>query len=227
MIQLSLFLMIGSLFAQDVNTNFDGQERVILTHNSAIDGKEYLYGSWNKGFLVMNDSLFFAQNYLRYDAYNDRILVKSAGSENEAFQVNDPNLTGFSLIDEKTNKKHDFVKLQDKHFENHVTNGFFEVVFNVEKSNYLLKKTVVTIYDPNKSKGTLNYSNVQQEFKQKEYYYLKTPEGGYLKVNLKKKDILNVLNAHNQKMNTFIKENKISFSKEEQVAQLVNYYYSL
>ena len=215
------------VYSQQDLSNFNDSQNVIVYHNSTIKGHEYLYGAWNRGMLVKQDSLFFAQNALRYDAYNDRILVKHGDVEDQAFEINDFNLTGFSIVEADTNVKHYFVNLEESDFVNHHPSGFYEVVFNLENNNYLLKKTVKYIYDPNLSKGVASQNNLQSEFKERISYYLKNNEGLYVKVKLKKKDILNVLNLHTSAMSTYIKAHSIHFNSDEEVAKLANYYYSL
>lgn len=208
--------------------NFNDTSNVILYHDDNINGEEYLYGPWNKGMLVMHDSLFFAQNYLRYDAYNDRILIKmNTNDDNKAFQINDSNLTGFSIVDANTNMKHDFVKLNKDYFDVHDPDGFYEVVFNIENKNYLLKKTKKYIYDPNKSKGVAAMNNLPSEFKEKVTYFIKNDKGIYVPVRLKKKDILKILKKHPAELEAYINEHHTHFNQETEVVNLVNYYYSL
>lgn len=217
----------SGVYNQQDLSNYNDSERVILSHDNSIKGESYLYGAWNKGMLVMQDTLFFAQNFLRYDAYNDRILVNDNDYDEEAFEVSDYNLTGFSIVESKTNSKHDFVKLATTDFVDHTVTGFFEVVTNPNGTNYLLKKTVKYIYDPNKSKGVAIQNNLQSEFKERTKYYLKNDAGLYVEVRLKKKDILAILNNNPSKLESYIEANDIHFNKDEEVAALADYYYSL
>jgi len=214
-------------YGQNTASSFSGNQRVDLSHDSNIKGNYFLYESWNNGILIMSDSLFFSENHLRYDAYKDRVLIKQGENLKEAFEINDADLTGFSLLDQKHNLKHDFVKLKSNHFLDKSSSGYFEIVSNTYKTNYVLKKTQKYIYDPNKSKGVAAQNNVQSEFKEKTSYYLKNDTGLYVKVRLKKKDILSLLTKHQSKVQSYIQANTIHFNDEQEVAELVNYYYGL
>lgn len=214
-------------YGQNPTSSFSGSQRVDLNHESNIKGNYYLFDSWNNGVLVMNDTLFFSQSNMRYDGYKDRILIRKGENLKEAFEINDIDLTGFSIFEEKNNLKHDFVKLKTMHFQDNVSSGYFEIISNNYKTNYVLKKTIKYIYDPNKSKGVAAQNNVQSEFKQKTSYFIKNGKNLYVKVRLKKKDILNVLTKNQEKIQSYIKSSAIHFNNEQEVAELVNYYYSL
>lgn len=198
-----------------------------IKNTEGIQGTKFMYGDWNQGMLVLSDSLFFMQNNLAYDAYSTKILIKKDENSETVFEVNDINLTGFSIIENQNKIKHDFVRLQSKYFKDVHVSGYFEVVKNSFQTNYLIKNTQKVIYDPNKSKGTAALNNFPLEYKDEITYYLKGEDGLYVEVNLKKKEIMNLLGKHSEKIAAYIKSKKISFTNELQVAELVNYYYSL
>lgn len=214
-------------YGQNPTSSFSGSQRVDLNHESNIKGNYYLFDSWNNGVLVMNDTLFFSQSNMRYDGYKDRILIRKGENLKEAFEINDIDLTGFSIFEEKNNLKHDFVKLKTMHFQDNVSSGYFEIISNNYKTNYVLKKTIKYIYDPNKSKGVAAQNNVQSEFKQKTSYFIKNDEGLYVKVRLKKKDVLNILTNNQAKVKSYLDTHTIHFNNEIEVTELVNYYYML
>ena len=201
-------------------------KKIIIGKNDYIKGKDYVYDEWNYGMIVINDTVFSKQENLKYDVLNDRVLI-SFPIKNEVVEINDTSLTGFSIIENGT-VKHDFVRLNSDSFVDTLTKkGFFEIVFNFENFNFLIKKHSVIIYDPNRSKGFQTLNNIPSEYKHKTTYFLKNDSGKYEMIRLKKKDILGVLTKNYEKIKSYVKVNKIKFHKESDVLKLVNYYYSL
>jgi len=223
-------LCFSSVFSQNAPDNLYREYKawIDIKDTEGIQGTKFMYGEWNQGMLVLSDSLFFRQNYVAYDAQEGKILIKKEENSETVFEVNDINLTGFSIIENNNNNiKHDFVSLQKKHFKDNTSQGYYEIVNNIYRTNYLIKNTQKVIYDPNKSKGTAAINNYPLEYKDETTYYLKGEDGLYVEVGLKKKKIMNLLTKHEDKMQSYIKAKKINFSSELQVADLANYYYSL
>ena len=223
-------LLFSNLFSQTAQ-NLDYRGRVvreyIIKRNNEIKGNNYIYDEWNNGMLVLNDSVFSKQNYLQYDVYKKRVLIKNMKNLDEIIEITDRSLTGFSILDRKRNLKHDFVKLKSENFKSEAEEGFYEIVYNIQSTNYFIKKNVKIIYDPNRSKGSQTENNFPLEFQEKITYYIKNNEGFYVKIRLRKKDIKAVLTNNTNKVNSYIKSKRLSFKKEDDVMKLVNYYYSL
>ncbi|MGK0253968.1 MAG: hypothetical protein ACI9OE_001453 [Mariniflexile sp.] len=226
-VSIVLVLFFTNAFSQNLGFGGDGIRGMIITPNNDIKGDDYIYKEWNKGLLVLNDSVFSKQDYLKYDAYKDRVLIKYAVKMDEIIEINDGGLTGFSIIENDGYLKHDFIKLKASSFFDRSQNGFYEIVFNVEKTNYFIKKNTKLVFDPNRSKGSQTANNFPLEFQDKTTYFLKDAKGLYNEVRLKEKDIMPVLTGHNEALALYVKVNKIRFKNEEDVMKLVNYYYSL
>ena len=225
---LFFVLMCSISAAQNPLSLFqEGGGRIILEQKNEYKGNLYVYDEWNKGMLVLNDSIFSVQDYLKYDAYNDRVLIKNMKNLDEIIEIYDNSLTGFSILDPVNNMKHDFVKLNAAKFEDKVEGKYFEIVFNIEKTNYFLKRTSKILYDPSKSKGTQPINAIPLEYRDIVTYYLKNEKELYVEVKLNKKDIMAVLNKHTNVIANYIKKNKVSFKKESNILKLVNFYYSL
>ena len=141
-----LFVSLNwGIYGQALYSHFDGCERIILDEKENIKGVEYIYNAWNEGVLILNDSVFIPQKYIRYDIYKDRVLVKPDASNNEIFEINDIKLTSFSLnISLRDKVERHFVRLNRLDFDNYSPKGFFEVVKNLKFSNYLVKKATNT-----------------------------------------------------------------------------------
>ncbi|MBI9040618.1 hypothetical protein [Lutibacter sp.] len=205
----------------------EGGGRIILEQTNDYKGELYIYNEWNKGMLVLNDSIFSVQDFVKYDAYNDRVLIKNMKNLNEIIEIYDNSLTGFSLIDAKSGVKHDFVKLDNSKFNEMVPGKYFEIVFNLENKNYFLKQSTKYLYDASKSKGSQPMNFIPLEYKDKVTYFIKNHSGLYEKVSLNKKSILNVLNEHSKLVSQYLSQHKMNLKKELEVVKFVNYYYSL
>ena len=218
-------LFFSIAFSQgNVDYRGDNIKYAVIKQNNEIKGKDYIYDEWNRGMLVLNDSIFSKQDYLKYDAHKNRVLIKR---NKEVIEITDRTLTGFSIIEKESNLKHDFVKLKRFNFKGEEETGFYEIVYNIQNTNYFIKKNAKIVFDPNRSKGSQTENNFPLKFQDKTSYYIKNSEGLYVKVRLNKKGIKNNLTKHSKLINSFVKANKIKFNKESDVIKLVNYYYSL
>lgn len=206
------------------NLHKEDRGNIIITQNNDIKGTCYIYEKWNKGMLVLNDSVFSVQDYLKFDAFKNKLYIKK---ENEIIEISDKSVTGFSILEKDKNIKHDFVKLHKNNFTTEAENGFYELVFNVQNTNYFIKKNSKILYDPNRSKGSQTINNFPLEYQDKTTYFIKNDDGLYVHIKLKKRDIKTLLANHSKQMEAFVKTNKINYSKESDVVKLVNYYYSL
>ncbi|NLP58782.1 hypothetical protein [Lutibacter sp. B1] len=227
---LSFILCFTSVLGQSPvseSLNKEKGGRLEISQSREIKGTDFIYDEWNKGILVLNDSVFSKQDYLKYDTYKDRVLIKNMNNISEVIEIKDKSFTGFSIIEGKKNIKHDFVKIPSENFKDEDQGGFYEIVFNKENTNYFIKKNSKVLYDPNRSKGTQTINNYPLEYRDIVEYYIKNNEGLYVNVKLKKKDIKSILTNHSQDIDFYIKANKIKFSKENDVMKLINYYYSL
>jgi len=224
-IYLSLLIGCTSLIAQNGdNLHREDKGTVIITKNSEIKGVDFVYDEWNKGMLVLNDSIFSKQDFLKFDVFKNRIFIKK---DNEVIEIKDRSISGFSIIEKERNLKHDFVKLNSSHFMNRIEDGFYEIVFNIENTNYFIKENTKILFDPNRSKGSQTINNFPLEYQDKTYYFIKNSNGLYVKVRLKKKDIKSVLVNHSKLIDGYMKSKKLKYYKENDVVKLVNYYYSL
>jgi len=208
------------------NLNYRGENisKGIIKKNNEIKGENFIYDEWNQGMLVLNDSVFSNQEFLKYDAYKDLVLIKKG---DKIIEISDKSITGFSIFEKENNLKHDFVGLKGNHFLDKSEKGFYEIVDNSNETNYFIKKNEKFIFDPNRNSSTMAVNNFQLEYKDKVSYYIKNNDGLYVKVRLNKKGVKSVLLNNSPEINKYIKIHKIRFNKEDDVMKLVNYYYSI
>ena len=61
-------LFVSNVFSQNIDylSQQDHYGRIVILQNNEIKGKDYIYNEWNFGMLVLNDSIFSKQDYLKY-----------------------------------------------------------------------------------------------------------------------------------------------------------------
>ncbi|PHR72581.1 MAG: hypothetical protein COA67_04855 [Lutibacter sp.] len=222
-------------FAQEDKTNdFDtfqkaGNTPIRINFKPGHIGTPYLYNNWKTGYVIINDSIISSQKKIQFNQETGELII---GSKNQnGIVITDKSVTGFA-IDKGDNitsiNRHVFAKINSAQFENsNGTSAFYEVVSNLEQTNYLIKDVKKYLFDPNKSRGYQTQNSIPQEYKEKVSYFVKNKSGKYIKTKLRKKNVLKILNDKNSEVNAFILSNKINFSKEHDVVRVLNYYHKL
>lgn len=170
-----------------------------------IKGSRFVFKDFKKqGTIYMGDQVFKV-NGLNIDALN-KDLVLRVGKDS-------------ILVIEKN--KVDSIGIDSHHFKKFIDNGqFYEVLY--ENPHVSLLK----MYDCQIKKGKVNVMKGTSEndsYKLSESYYLyqKKSLGGPFKLN--QKTILNSLPDKQQKIKNYLKNNKLSLKREEDLIQLFKY----
>ena len=221
-------------FAQDnelAPTNFfqNSDNRIQVNYQSENKGTPYIYDNWKSGYIVINDSIISSQKKIQYNLENGDLIV---GSKNQmGIVITDNSVTGFAIDkdDNITNiNRHVFAKINENQFENSSgTTKFYQIISNLEQTNYLIKDVEKYLFDPNKSRGYQTQNSLPQEYKEKISYYIKNNSGKYIKTKLRKKNVLKILENKSAEVKTFIYSNKINFNKEHDIVRVLNYYHKL
>lgn len=222
-------------FAQENKVNpFDyfqqgGRDRIRIDYTPEHKGTPYLYNQWKTGYLIINDSIISSQEKIQFNLQTGELII---GSKNETgIVITDKSVTGFAIDkgDNITNiNRRVFANIKASQFENSDnTSQFYEVISNLQQTNYLIKDVKKYLFDPNKSRGYQTQNSLPQEYKEKVSYFIKNTSGKYVKTKLRKKNILKVLDDKNSEIKAFVSSNKINFSKEHDIVRILNYYHTL
>lgn len=227
----TLFIIPTLLFAQNRNTYHDdslnntGME-LLINYNTENKGNPYLYDEWKEGYLVINDTVISPQKKMQVDLEKGELIVGMG--EGRGTIIDDKSITGFAINKPGNLNKHFYVRIEPSQFKNtNRTSRFYEVISNLEKTNYLIKEEQRYLYDPNKSRGYQTENSLPMEWKKRTYYFIKNSSGKYIKTKLNKKSVLKVLSDKSKEVKSYVASNKIDLKKENDVVKVLNYYHGL
>ncbi|UMB55212.1 hypothetical protein MKD41_07005 [Lutibacter sp. A64] len=178
----------------------------LFSDANSQNNKFYLFEKWeNNATIVFNGSEFLIKN-LNLDTLQGEFVS----------QITKDSLFTFYNLDKVLISGRSFVNIDNKFYEN-LNNGNSDYMFLKE---HFIKETkpevhVITnkVIKPGQKKLIYNY-----------FFYLKDD---LIQVELKKKDILKIFKSKQNEIVSFVKKNKLSYKKEEDVSKIFNYYYQL
>lgn len=229
---LLLFLPIFSFAQEDRTYNYFGErnsDQIRINYKAGTKGSPYLYNNWKEGYVVINDSIISSQDAIQFDMTKGDLIIGAGKNKQTGVILTDNSITGFAIVkDVNSGSKHFFAKINPNQFkESGIDRKYFEVISNLENSNFLIKEEKKYLYDPNKSRGYQTQNSIPQEYKTRTYYYIKDKSGKYVKTKLSKGAILKRLSDKKSELKSYISAKKINFNKEQDVARLMNYYHTL
>jgi len=194
---------------------------------SLYTGKQYndKYGSvgshqyflddyWEQGSVVF-DGQFYDSIYLKFDIYNDELLVEYFSEKGLAMtlMLYSAKINGFQL------QGHTFIRLQTDSATTLKT-GFYDQLFIGENLSAYARRQKEIV----RTSGT---NTLKDDFVQKDKYFL-MKDGLYYSVN-KRGSIIRVLEDHKKEVKRFIKLNKLYFQSERDrdLTLVARYYESL
>lgn len=175
-------------------------------HNSRVIGTIFLYEKWNNRGLLYSSKDTYQMNKLNYNVLNDNFSIEL--SKDSIFTLNT------NMIDSLRINQNLFVK---KFFNSKDT--FFESLYSSSKASLLKKYFIKELqgrYNPLDGKEPPIKMVIKYD-----YYLVKDK---LYKVNNSKKIISDYLNDKSKKLNEFVKKNKLSLKKEEDLVKVFEYY---
>ena len=173
-----------------------------------IIGTPFLFPNWENPGIVYSEGNKHSLRKLNYNILSDEI--GSLKGKDSVFVYNKAKIDSFT-INKKVFKKYN--------------ESFYEVLNDGVKIN-LLKKYKVEIVE-----GMFNPIDGTKEknrFKIIDDFYIKSGNnGGFEKYIPSRKSISSIFKENNDLVKKFIKENKLSFKKEEDVIEIFEYYNKL
>ena len=183
-----------------------------------IDGSPYLTEKFVEGSMTVVDGTVIPGMWFRYNIYRDEMQLLLNG---DTASITKPlSLHSLELGEKK------FVYDVYQVSKNVVAAGYFEVIEEGKNLSILLKREIELkqdIYVPHYAGG-----GGTKEFRmaEKSNYFLKQDGNAAQKVK-SRKDFLNTITHFREDVKQYIRENRISVRKEEELKALVNYYNSL
>lgn len=175
-------------------------------------GSVYLNEEFKKGEVTIGNKTFDA--YLRYNALNDIFETRSQSGEIEAL-MRRPDIK--ITLNGKNYRIENFID------NNEMSKQRYFVIL-ADEDNLFLKDEGVELQEAEKA-NTSYEADKPATLKPYEKYYIKKGDAPAVEVRLRKKDILRKLDE--EKLEKYVKENKMKLKDESEVIQLFTYYNSL
>lgn len=180
--------------------------------DKTITGSIYLFPSWIGRYKVTNNEGFSAKLFnLNYNILTNTLEVKIANDSVYQFD----------------NKKINYVNYANKNYkflENPDVNGMVLEIYKGNNLN-LYKKTNLKVQEGSFNPMTQEKTE-RDKYIQVEVYYSDV-KGKFEKIKLSKSAILNLVKDKDKKIKEFVKANKLDYSNEIDVAQILKHYESL
>ncbi|MDC8005782.1 hypothetical protein POV27_17145 [Aureisphaera galaxeae] len=187
------------------NENIDDSEDV--------KGSAYLYPNYKLGSILRNDEVVTQNVAIKYNVYNDLFKgkINMTAPEEQAHQI----------IKSKEYK----IRIGNELFMLGDDNTYYQVLYWGDKGS-ILKKHSKTYYESVQATTSLTRTSPAR-YKDKHIYVMIDASGNYKEVPSSKKKFLKLFGAQQDDVKKFVKDNKISLSKDEGLAKVFEYYNSL
>jgi hypothetical protein len=184
--------------------------------NKQYQGNPYLNEEFVEGKITVDNELNYKKQ-LRYNAYSDIFELRGDDNQINAL-LRSTNVT--VLIDNS------LFALNDYLLNNAIKEGYFEKL-NRNGKTILLKQYSKKFIDVVKAKSSYQSDSPAKFVLDKSYFIKKNEVSPAIKIILKKKNILSVLNDKEILIKEYISKNKLNLKNEQDVVQLFDYYNSL
>lgn len=210
-----LFFANSSIFAQKALSNListegdmNGKVRFELRDN--FSGSAYLYDNWGKSGLIFTTTETYSVAGINFNIDSGQFEIKI--SKDTIFKI-EPIAIDSIIIDNDT-FKYDILK----------NKKFSQAIF--ESSKVSLYKTFTLVvkqgtYNP------LNGTSTPNTYSPKEKFAVLFNQNIISNFNLNKKSILNLFSNESNKIESFVKQYKLSYNKESDVTKILKYYNTL
>lgn len=177
----------------------------------------YLDEEWNWGSIQLLDTSKVIKGYpIRYDVLNGIVEIKTI---EETKYIEDFKLSAFKYFD---NQGKELFFINSKLYNLNIENQMLQVLVNGETK--LFKETIVS----RNQEDALNYGvspSLKTVSVKHKFYVLK---GDKIKeIRRKKRDLLNYFGEKAKDVVSYVKENKLRYSKEAHMKRIVEYYNSI
>ncbi|MCD6598004.1 MAG: hypothetical protein J7L04_09970 [Bacteroidales bacterium] len=198
---------ITTLFNRDMNDN------KVQNNYINIEGSPYLFDDFRKGEVLLKDGKLFKGEF-RYDKYVDQVEFKVKQGN---FWIANPSYIDYVKIDTT------LMLFIQKDIEQ-PDKGSYYIILVSGKIQLILKKGSIlqSAEDP---KPYID-AKPAKFLDRKDLYYLLNESNTPIRIT-SKKVLINELSDKSSEISKFIKSNKISYKKEEDLIYLINYYISL
>ena len=184
-----------------------------------IDGSPYLNEKYLSGALVNAKSGTQTNAYLRYNIFNDEILIKNENYETAPVSLFLKNTDVFAKFD---NKEFHVKNIKDD--DNNEAKRFVQLLKKYDK--FAIYKRYYQNLRPLKKARTSFEKDTPPTLKNYEQYYIEK-DGEIKTLEMHRKKIVDAFPNHYSELKTFIKKENLRFNDEADLIILGDYYNSL
>lgn len=187
--------------------------------NVNIEGTPYI----NDNFLPVKITSFEDKNFqARFNAYNGDMEVLDITSG--TVYVLNKSIKNYNVTFIGTNTSYSVYQHIDE--DGYVTNAFF-ITLTSNNGLTLIKKEKVQFLGERVATSTYDKARPAMYKRGNDRYYIKIGDTDAKPFSTKKKDIVREFSSNSKKILSFIKENKLKTSKEEDLIKVINFISSL
>lgn len=176
-----------------------------------VEGTPFFNEIWEKGIISFNDGMKYSVESFRYDIYANNLQFLKDDIVYKIPNIND--VKSFSI------GEFNFVT-----YVNDDKADFYEILFKNDML-LLLRKFDCEIIKGKESVGAFPATN--DKFKINTTIYFKKDDASINKINLNKKNVLELMGDKKDEIEKFATTNNLKFGQEEDVIKIMEYYYSL
>lgn len=206
--------------AQDVarqNLTSPGLVYAFDMNDNTVTGTPYIENEFMPGKIsVDKEGKIYS---LRYNAFNDVIELKKAGSDIEALNRDLVNVTITFNNSKKSYRAYNYIDAKT----NNGKRGYFVVASNENDKKPLLVKERIVFVEKQKAKSSYAKSKPAQYKRKDDVYYTLTDKGIAVELPTNKKDIAQIFPEHSEAILNYIKSNKLKTSKKDDLIKLMAY----
>jgi hypothetical protein len=208
---------------QDMMYGNGGFIRTVHPNSKIIIGSPYINTDWQDATLKTEKNQVFNNLKLKYDVYQNEVLLLKPDGDSVALL---PNIVSEFTITNIKLKQSKFKRFNNlKTDDNNLKSRYLNVIY--ENKVVLGKLLTAKILPADKIQGTYGSQRLNDEYEKTEAYYFINKEQIPTKVKLSKKSLLEVLADKKEKVDTYIKTEKIDASSEAGWAKTLAYYETL
>ncbi len=183
-----------------------------------ILGSPFLFDTWLMGEVVSENGQKFPNVKMKYDAFNDQLLMEHATEL--PLVVEKKQVGRFSFFSPEDNLTYHFLKAKLGG-----PNSLPMYLQVIHEGRFMVVKRYRKMINENNPLENGGYGAVKRndEFVKTERYYIQTGESGFQELNLQKKKFIEQFSAKSTEIKAFLKKEKINLKEHADLVKTIKY----
>ena len=172
----------------------------------------------NEQFIPAKISGYKGVYMVNYNAYEDEMEIEK---DEKLFLL--PKKNDYTITFSDGSKTYKIYNYKDKDSSR---NSFFMIKFTSPKAELLIKEIIILKKEVSGDRGITSYQPPTL-FRTKDAYYISFNNIDAIELPRRKKDFSQLFPSNSSEIEMYVKKNKLSFSKEKDLIQILTYYNNL